>query len=100
MTDPTKMLRARLSLAPPVAVAFELGSVIPFDGFNRARIEYRGLEGDVIPAFLFTPQHRQPQGGVVVFHQHNGEFHFGKSEWPARWVVRFKPSGRHSLVEA
>ena len=51
-----------------------------FDGFDRERIEYRGLEGDRIPAFLFTPNGRETLGGVVVFHQHNGEFHFGKSE--------------------
>lgn len=51
-----------------------------FDGFTRERMEYRGLEGDVIPAFLFIPTGRRPDGGVVVFHQHNGEFHFGKSE--------------------
>lgn len=50
------------------------------DGFDRVRIEYQGLEGDQIPAFLFTPTDRKVLGGVVVFHQHNGEFHFGKSE--------------------
>lgn len=27
-----------------------------------------------------TPRGRDTLGGVVVFHQHNGEFHFGKSE--------------------
>ncbi|PBJ82478.1 hypothetical protein CMZ84_09930 [Lysobacteraceae bacterium NML93-0399] len=52
----------------------------PFDGYTRQRIEYRGLEGDTIPAFLFTPTAQPARGGVVVFHQHNGEFHFGKSE--------------------
>jgi dienelactone hydrolase len=61
-------------------VEFQRGDVLPFDGFDRERIEYRGLEGDIIPAFLFTPQDRNTIGGVVVFHQHNGEFHFGKSE--------------------
>lgn len=51
-----------------------------FDGYTRERIEYRGLEGDTIPAFRFTPTAQPAHGGVVVFHQHNGEFHFGKSE--------------------
>ena len=74
------MLRERLGLAPPVAVAFERGDVTAFDGYTRQRIEYRGLEGDAIPAFLFAPTAQRAQGGVVVFHQHNGEFHFGKSE--------------------
>jgi len=73
-------LRQRLGLADPVAVAFERGEVETFDGFERTRIAYRGREGDLIPAFLFTPSGRDVLGGVVFFHQHNGEFHFGKSE--------------------
>ena len=80
MTDVTAMLRKRLGLAGPVAMGFERGEVREADGFTRERIEYRGLEDDVIPAFLFTPKGREILGGVVVFHQHNGEFHFGKSE--------------------
>ena len=80
MDDIATLLRERLGLAEPVRADFERGDVEAFDGFDRTRIEYRGLEGDRIPAFLFTPQGRTPRGGVVVFHQHNGEFHFGKSE--------------------
>lgn len=80
MTKLAENLRERLALAAPVPMAFERGDVVEADGFVRERIEYRGLEGDVIPAFLFTPKGRDALGGVVVFHQHNGEFHFGKSE--------------------
>ncbi|MBJ6982666.1 prolyl oligopeptidase family serine peptidase [Luteimonas sp. MC1572] len=81
MTDDlTTMLRQRLGLADPVPVEFQRGDATEADGFTRERIEYRGLEGDPIPAFLFTPNGRGTLGGVVVFHQHNGEFHFGKSE--------------------
>ncbi len=80
MTDLTTTLRERLGLAHPVPVGFQRGDVEEADGFDRERIEYRGLEGDLIPAFLFTPRGRDTLGGVVVFHQHNGEFHFGKSE--------------------
>jgi len=80
MTDLITKLRERLALADPVPVAFERGPVVEADGFARERIEYRGLEVDLIPAFLFTPRGRDTLGGVVVFHQHNGEFHFGKSE--------------------
>jgi len=80
MTDLTTTLRKRLGLADPIPVRFQRGDVEEADGFDRERIEYRGLEGDLIPAFLFTPRDRYTLGGVVVFHQHNGEFHFGKSE--------------------
>jgi dienelactone hydrolase len=80
MADVITKLRERLGLASPVSVGFERGDVVQFDGFDRVRIEYQGLEGDQIPAFLFTPTDRNVLGGVVVYHQHNGEFHFGKSE--------------------
>lgn len=79
-TDPTARLRERLGLAEPVPVQLQRGDVEEADGFVRERIEYRGLEDDLIPAFLFTPKGRATLGGVVVYHQHNGEFHFGKSE--------------------
>jgi dienelactone hydrolase len=61
-------------------VNVQRSEALKFEGYTRERIEYRGLEDDVIPAFLFMPKHSKPMGGVVVFHQHNGEFHFGKSE--------------------
>ena len=80
LTDLTTTLRKRLGLADPVPVGFQRGDVEVAEGFDRETIEYRGLEGDLIPAFLFTPRGRETLGGVVVFHQHNGEFHFGKSE--------------------
>jgi dienelactone hydrolase len=80
MTDISTMLRARLGLADPVPMEFQRGDLKEADGFDRERVEYHGLEGDLIPAFLFTPKNRSPLGGVVVFHQHNGEFHLGKSE--------------------
>ena len=80
MDNVATILRERLGLAEPVHVDVQRGEVEAFDGFDRERIEYRGLEDDVIPAFLFTPTGRETLGGVVVFHQHNGEFHFGKSE--------------------
>ncbi|HST43693.1 MAG TPA: prolyl oligopeptidase family serine peptidase [Luteimonas sp.] len=78
--DITTRLRERLRLADPGPVEFDRGAADQNEGFARARLEYRGLEGDLIPAFLFTPSGCAPLGGVVVFHQHNGEFHFGKSE--------------------
>ncbi|MBL0937663.1 MAG: acetylxylan esterase [Gemmatimonadaceae bacterium] len=74
------VFRARLGLADPVHVDFARNDAKEADGFRRERIEYRGLEGDVIPAFLFTPTSHPARGAVALFHQHNGEFHFGKSE--------------------
>lgn len=80
MTDISTTLRARLGLSHPVPMEFRRSDLKQSDGFDRERVEYHGLEGDLIPAFLFRPRNRRPLGGVVVFHQHNGEFHLGKSE--------------------
>lgn len=79
--SPTSLaLRKRLGLADPVAVEFQRSDVRVADGFRLERLDYRGLEGDEIPAFLFTPRDHETLGAVVVYHQHNGQFHFGKSE--------------------
>ncbi|MCA0374642.1 MAG: prolyl oligopeptidase family serine peptidase [Gemmatimonadetes bacterium] len=82
MADLAAALRARLALAPPPAapVAVRRGESVDAPGYRRERLEYLGGDGDIIPAFLFTPRDGPPRGGVVVLHQHNGEFHFGKSE--------------------
>ncbi len=48
------------------------------DGYVEQTVTYAGHEGDV-PALLLVPE--QPCGaGVVVLHQHNGQWHLGKSE--------------------
>ncbi|MDR7191548.1 hypothetical protein [Luteimonas terrae] len=96
--DIGSMLRDRLGLAPPVPVAFERGEVTGLHGYTRQRIEYGGLEGDTIPAFLFTPTAQPARGGVVVFHQHNGEFHFGKSEIAGEVGSPFQALARRGLA--
>ncbi len=80
MREPAEKLRTLLKLADPVSVEFQRTNLQNFDGFNRETLEYEGLEGDRIPAFLFTPDKRETIGGVIVYHQHAGEFHLGKSE--------------------
>lgn len=64
---------------PPAHLAVDVLSEDEFEGYTRRRIEYAGFENDVIPAYLFVPN-RKVNVGVVAFHQHNGEFHLGKSE--------------------
>jgi len=80
MNGVSKKLRTFLKLADPEAVEFVRGDRVEFEGYSRERIEYLGLEDDVIPAFLFLPLDDEPVGGVSFFHQHAGEFHHGKSE--------------------
>lgn len=79
--DISTELKNFLSLGdPPSGVEFRVTSQIEDDSFTRKRIEYSGDEGDVIAAFLFLPHQPRNGCGVVAYHQHNGEFHLGKSE--------------------
>ncbi|WP_412069366.1 hypothetical protein [Rubrivirga sp. IMCC43871] len=77
--DHALQLREALRLAPPAPVEARRLGVAESDGHTRTRVEYAGLESDRIPAFLFEPL-GPVRGAVVVFHQHAGAFHLGKSE--------------------
>ncbi len=43
-------------------------------------MRYPGIEGDQIPAYLLVPDGGGPFPAVLVHHQHNSEWHLGKSE--------------------
>ena len=75
----SNLLRDLLRLELPGPVEVEQTDRSEADGYSRTRLRYQGLEGDEIPALLFLPE-GGPRGAVVAFHQHNGEFHLGKSE--------------------
>jgi dienelactone hydrolase len=53
-------------------------------GVTRERVSYQVEAGERVPAYLFVPAgsrsapHRA--AGVLAHHQHNGQFHLGKSE--------------------
>lgn len=53
------------------------------DGFSLRKITYEAEPGDAIPAYLLIPDGvtaAGPAPGIAVWHQHNGEWHLGKSE--------------------
>ena len=79
MTDTAARLREVLGLALPCPVEHRRLETVAADTGARDLIEYAGAEGDPIRAFVFRPE-REPVGAVVVFHQHAGAFHLGKSE--------------------
>jgi dienelactone hydrolase len=77
-------LRARLAALMRFAVPDEPPRVevlerFARDGYAGERIVFAGFEGDV-PAFRLVPAGDGPFPGVVAFHQHNSEWHLGKSE--------------------
>ena len=49
-------------------------------GYNQLLITYVGYEGDSVNAFLLLPSGQGPFPGVLVHHQHNSQWHLGKSE--------------------
>ncbi|MEX0913684.1 MAG: dienelactone hydrolase family protein [Demequina sp.] len=53
------------------------------DGYWRLRVSYAVATGERVPAFVLVPDGvdaAHPAPGVVVWHQHNDEWHLGKSE--------------------
>jgi dienelactone hydrolase len=63
--------------AVPFEVIASSGTANPF---SLQKIMYRSRDEDSIPAFLWMPEGKGLFPAVLVHHQHNGEWHFGKSE--------------------
>jgi dienelactone hydrolase len=70
----TELLQFAVPSAPDVVIR----SGRPRDGYVERLVVYQGDEGDV-PALLLVPD-RPCGAGVVVHHQHHGQWQFGKSE--------------------
>lgn len=53
------------------------------DGYRIERIDYQVEPGDRVPALVLVPERASPErpaAAVCVWHQHNGQWHLGKSE--------------------
>ncbi|HOS71189.1 MAG TPA: alpha/beta hydrolase family protein [Bacteroidales bacterium] len=67
--------------APPLNPV--LRETIRKDGYRIESVTYEGMPGERIPAFILIPDgidSSNPAPGIAVWHQHNGEYHLGKSE--------------------
>lgn len=61
----------------------QLRETLQKDGYRIESLTYDGLPGERIPALLLIPDSvtaSSPAPGIAVWHQHNGEYHLGKSE--------------------
>jgi dienelactone hydrolase len=50
------------------------------DGYEQRLVRYAGVDGDEVRAYLLVPDGDAPFGAALVHHQHNSEYHLGKSE--------------------
>ncbi len=73
-------LAAFLGFAVPPAPVVEWLERSAEPGYTRTLLRYRSGDGDVIPALLLVPEGDGPFPAVLVHHQHNSEYHLGKSE--------------------
>ena len=67
----------------PVPLNPVLRETIKKDGYRIESITYDVQPGERIPSLLLVPDNvteENPAPGVAVWHQHNGEYHLGKSE--------------------
>jgi dienelactone hydrolase len=61
----------------------QLRETLQKDGYRIESFTYEGLPGERIPALILVPDNvsaSDPAPGIAVWHQHNGEYHLGKSE--------------------
>lgn len=61
----------------------QVRSVSHRDGYRIESVTYEAEPGERIPALLLVPEGataEQPAPAVAVWHQHNGQWHLGKSE--------------------
>jgi dienelactone hydrolase len=67
--------------AVPLALTIE--STAQEEGYRRLQVSYAVATGERIPAYVLIPDAvdaAHPAPGVIVWHQHNGEWDLGKSE--------------------
>jgi dienelactone hydrolase len=69
-----------LRFSTPPAPDLEPLERVDRDGYEQRLVRYAGVDGDEVRAYLLVPAGDGPFGGVVVHHQHNSEYHLGKSE--------------------
>jgi dienelactone hydrolase len=65
---------------PDAPTEYETEAVSEEEEYSRLLIRYSDGEGEHIPAFLLLPKGAGPFPAVLVLHQHNSEWHLGKSE--------------------
>jgi dienelactone hydrolase len=61
----------------------KIRETIQKDGYRIESITYEVMPGERVPAMLMIPDNAtssHPLPGIAVWHQHNGEFHLGKTE--------------------
>lgn len=67
----------------PTDLRPEIRRTIAADGYRIESVAYRAEPDDPVPAMLLIPDGvdaEHPAPAVAVWHQHNGEYHLGKSE--------------------
>jgi dienelactone hydrolase len=80
--DPASRLRtdfAQLVAFEQHDSSFDVLSERRLDGYLELRVRYAGVE-QVVPALLLVPDGAGPFPAVLAHHQHNSEWHLGKSE--------------------
>jgi hypothetical protein len=71
------------SFPDPTPLNTQIGESVQKDGYRIISLSYETQPGDRVPALLLIPNSATDTNsapGIAVWHQHNGEYHLGKSE--------------------
>jgi dienelactone hydrolase len=86
MTSPEFRHRLLASLGgtwpAPGDLDVQTREIMPQDGYSIHSLTYAAERHDRVPALLLVPegQRKKPLPAIAVWHQHNGQWHLGKSE--------------------
>lgn len=82
MADGFRKTLVRLLGATPAHAALQpkILERVPLAGGFREKVSYSVEPGQRVSAYVFVPAREAPHPAVLCIHQHNREFHLGKSE--------------------
>lgn len=79
--DRRSSLKELLSISTPAEnIPYHIVATEDKGAYLQMLIEYQGYEKENIPAYLLVPKGDGPFPAVMIHHQHNSEWHLGKSE--------------------
>jgi dienelactone hydrolase len=82
MADGFRRTLARLlgRMPSPCALGSRVSERVRLPGIVREKVSYEVESGERVCAYLFVPDGAERRPAVLCVHQHNREFHLGKSE--------------------
>lgn len=78
-------------------VTWDIVSCEDCGDYSRVLIQYKGSEGDKVPAYLLLPPGKKPFPAVLIHHQHNSESTLVKVRFVDLLAIHYRLLALHLL---